>query len=128
MISVLVCGGRDFDDKSLLFDVLDGINKARGIVLVIQGGARGADRLAAEWAVTAGVHSITFNANWDKYGKAAGPIRNKAMLEWEPDLIVAFPGGAGTANMVKQAKDGNYDVLHVYADGGTVYDMMKNDA
>ena len=52
-----------------------------------------------------GVVVEEFKADWDKFGRAAGPIRNAQMLrEGKPDLVVAFPGGRGTANMVAQAK------------------------
>lgn len=114
MIAVLVCGGRDYDDRDHIFLTLDGLQDTYGgIDLVIQGGADGADSIAAMWARTRKVPCLTVYADWDKYGKAAGPMRNTQMLEWEPTLVVAFPGGRGTANMVEQAKRKGFNVLEI---------------
>lgn len=81
---------------------------------IIHGGARGADRGADEWGVANWVPVHEFKADWDKYGKLAGPIRNKEMLEiGKPDLVIAFPGGKGTSNMVQQAKEAGVEVIEV---------------
>jgi hypothetical protein len=104
---VLVCGGRDFgatrEERLLLRDTLDRLG---AIQVLIEGGAHGADRLAAEWAAAAhSVSLVTFPARWQEHGKAAGPIRNQQMLdEGKPDLVLAFPGGRGTADMVSRAR------------------------
>lgn len=102
-IRVLVCGGRDYADRAAVFQVLDGLHRARPFGLVIHGGARGADALAGEWAAERGVPRLVMKADWKTHGKAAGPIRNQAMLERKPDAVVAFPGGAGTRDMVRRA-------------------------
>ena len=108
---VLVCGGREFTDKEYLEKVLDAFNAAIPFECVIEGGAMGADRLAANWAKKNNIENIRFAADWDKYGKAAGPIRNKQMLdEGKPVLVIAFAGHEGTANMIKQAKGANIQV------------------
>ena len=61
--------------------------------------------MAGEWANSAGVSVEEFAADWRGHGRAAGPMRNADMLAiGVPDLVVAFPGGRGTANMVKQAR------------------------
>jgi hypothetical protein len=105
---VLVCGGRDFDDHDLMFRVLNGILSDRwgeGLT-IIHGGARGADRLAGSWAEYKGVDVEVYLADWNKHGKQAGYIRNSQMLEeGQPDLVVAFEGGRGTAMMVELAHD-----------------------
>lgn len=77
--------------------------------LVIEGEARGADTMAAHWARTLGIEVAAFPANWDDHGRAAGPIRNKQMLdEGRPDAVIAFStdlaNSRGTANMVRQAR------------------------
>lgn len=101
---LLVCGGREFADKAALFDVLDAVHRERPVEVVIQGGARGADQLAYVWAVARSVQTYTFEADWNRYGTKAGPIRNQEMLDrGKPDLVVAFPGGRGTADMVRRA-------------------------
>ena len=63
------------------------------------------DTHALDWAVVNWVRHVVYEAQWDKYGKAAGAIRNQQMLdEGKPELVVAFPGGRGTEDMVNRAK------------------------
>lgn len=101
---LLVCGGRDFADELNLFRTLDYLHRHR-IACVIHGAARGADSLAGKWAREQGVPCRSFPADWNRHGRAAGAIRNQQMLdEGRPDLVVAFPGGRGTADMVRRAK------------------------
>jgi hypothetical protein len=103
---LLVCGGRDYDNYYYLSGVLDGMGIA-GVSpdIVICGGARGADQLASIWAGRNNVPRYTFLAEWDKYGAAAGPMRNQKMIDkGKPDMVLAFPGGKGTADMVRRAK------------------------
>ena len=51
-------------------------------------------------------------ADWKQYGRGAGPIRNREMLQYsEPDIVVAFPGGAGTADMIRAARTAGYPVV-----------------
>lgn len=119
---VLVCGGRTwgwarhdapFDEQARAqkqrrqtFDVLDRIDQTSGIDVVIHGDARGADRTAQLWAERNRVPVEVYPADWKKHGRSAGPRRNTQMLdEGKPDLVVAFPGGAGTADMVGKAID-----------------------
>lgn len=103
---VLVTGGRNFNDPAFISRHLHVIHAGEPITLLIEGGARGADRIARNWAENRGIPVRTFPADWDKYGRAAGHIRNTQMLEeGKPDLVVVFPGGAGTANMARQAEE-----------------------
>ena len=83
--------------------------------VVIHGAAGGVDEQAMIAAQTLpGVKHLPFQADWNAHGRAAGPIRNKRMLdEGRPELVVAFPGGRGTANMVKQAKAAGVKVIEV---------------
>lgn len=102
---VLVCGGRKFTDKPLLYRTLDTLARLHGILYVIEGGARGADSLARTWRHENLQPGATFHADWKHYPQAAGPMRNRKMLvDGQPDLVLAFPGGAGTADMVRQAE------------------------
>lgn len=71
--------------------------------LVIHGDAPGADSLAGWWAEVRGAQNVRCPANWRLHGRKAGPMRNTAMLALNPDLVVAFPGGTGTADMVSKA-------------------------
>lgn len=109
---VLVCGGRDFQDMKWLTKVLDGLSPRP--TLIIQGGAFGADACASEWAYKRDVLERQFSADWKKHGRAAGPIRNQQMLdEGQPHLVIAFPGGNGTADMVRRAKAAGVRVIEV---------------
>lgn len=106
---LLVCGGRDFADREKLDRVLRLVDRTKGpIKTLIHGAAPGADSLAAKWADDTGLvefgEVLAFPANW-RDGKRAGPIRNQQMLdEGKPDMVIAFPGGTGTANMIKLAR------------------------
>lgn len=98
---VIVCGGRNYSDVRRVEEQLETLN----IRLLITGGARGADELAYDWAMKRGCPVCVFPANWNVNGKAAGPIRNGWMLEHgKPDLVVAFPGGTGTLDMIHRAR------------------------
>lgn len=113
---VLVCGGRDYTDMKNVYKILNRVNDEKSIKLLIQGGARGADYLAAKWARGMKINTLTFNADWKRFGAAAGPIRNQRMLTvGRPDLIVAFPGGRGTADMVNRAKKAGVTLMMVEA-------------
>jgi hypothetical protein len=102
---VLICGGRQFADAAFLWKTMDDLHAKTPIAEVIVGGAVGADTLAEHWAKDRRIPYRIFMADWATHGRAAGPIRNKAMLdEGKPDLVVAFPGGRGTANMLSQAR------------------------
>ena len=126
---VLVTGGRDYADYEFVRNTLDQIMHDRGCcgecgvidspdpVIVIHGGAKGADSLADQWAVVNWLQIKEFKADWNRYGRVAGPIRNQQMIdEGKPDLVVAFPGGEGTANMVKLAKKHGIEVIEVTDD------------
>jgi len=113
-MKVLVCGGRRYNDALTLGSWLGGIQRDHGITEIIEGGASGADFLAREYAIFQKIPHRTFPADWNKMGRKAGPIRNRRMLEeGKPDLVVAFPGGNGTANMVEQARAAGIRVLEV---------------
>lgn len=118
---VLVCGGRQFgvdeqgnitSEAFRLFDHLQDLLEEHGErLVVIEGGARGADMLASVWATHQKVKHICFPADWQRHGRAAGHIRNLQMIqEGKPDLVLAAPGGPGTQNMIKQAKQNGIEV------------------
>lgn len=114
MTTVLVCGGRDYSDQISMWQVLEALHKEFNFTRLIHGAARGADRLSGEWARQAGVPVTTFLADWAKHGKRAGPIRNQQMLtEGKPYMVVAFPGGVGTADMVRRSKAAGLNVVEV---------------
>lgn len=104
MVSVLVCGGKDFRDRLWLWEGLDMIHDVVGIRGIIEGGAEGADRFAQEWGRNNAVWVATVPALWHQHGKSAGYHRNVKMLEANPDIVLAAPGGKGTAMMVDLAQ------------------------
>ena len=111
---ILVCGGRDYDDEIVLYATLDVIHENRPVTRLIHGAARGADSLAAAWAKSRGVPTLAFPAHWWRDGRAAGFLRNARMLrDGRPELVVAFPGGKGTAHMVGLARDAGVPLLEV---------------
>jgi hypothetical protein len=112
---ILVCGGRDYNDIEALNQALDKLHAERRITLIIEGGAAGADAHAREWANANGVDVRTFYADWKTYGRRAGPLRNARMLdEGRPDGVVAFPGGIGTNDMIRQARTAGLKVWRPY--------------
>lgn len=102
---LLVCGGRDFSDYSMVERLLDEVHAKTPLTCLIHGAARGADSLASFWARTRGIARLAFPALWEEEGRAAGPLRNARMIrEGYPDAVFAFPGGPGTADMVARAR------------------------
>ena len=125
MITVIITGGRGLgvdlaargarpehreasrvraqQERELVAATLDALLQEVGSFRLVEGGAAGADREACKWAYAQRglVTHRQYHAQWKKHGRAAGPIRNREMLAKEqPDLVVAFPGGKGTADMV----------------------------
>ena len=111
---VLVCGGRAFENYSLLHRVLCGVREEHNEFTLLHGGATGADRMAGRWAEHVGVPVVVFEAEWRKYGPSAEPIRDTRMLNvGKPDLVVAFPGATGTTDMVKLARKAGVEIMEV---------------
>lgn len=115
MARIVVCGGRDFNDRELCFQALDKIIPMYPDPEIVSGHATGADSLGEEYAREHALPVSIFPASWQVYGRAAGPIRNKQMLEYarqDNPLIVAFWDGAsrGTGNMIRQAKEAGVPV------------------
>jgi len=125
----IVCGSRSLTDRDFVFAELDQFKLHHGLSFVIEGGQRlrvggvkvgGVDWLAKQWAQDRRVQWRTVKANWadlshpdavikkgpnGRYDAMAGPRRNLKMLrEFGPDAVIAFPGGAGTSDMMKQAR------------------------
>lgn len=113
-MKILVCGGRDYSDFDRLEDELNLICLADGDFTIISGAARGADSLAIYYAKLYDVLLEVYPADWDKHGRAAGPIRNQQMLdEGKPDLVIAFPGGRGTQDMINRAEKAGIEVKQI---------------
>lgn len=109
-MTVIVTGGREYTDRDKVFTELKKLNPA----LIIEGGAKGADRLARRYAIASKTPWKTYDADWTTYGKLAGGIRNGQMLkDWPDAVVLAFPGNIGTANCVRQAKTRKMTVIKV---------------
>ena len=103
---VIVCGGRAYSDRARVFSALDRLHAEKGIDCVIHGACpTGADRWADEWAKERGVAVEPHPADWIRLGRWAGPCRNSEMIDAKPDGVVAFPGGRGTADMVRRTEE-----------------------
>ncbi|MBW6397027.1 DUF2493 domain-containing protein [Roseomonas sp. HJA6] len=124
MLRLLVCGGRTFTDRDAAFAAIDRIHAQCGVAVLIHGAARGADTFGGEWAAAHGVPMLAFHADWESLGRKAGPIRNQRMLdEGRPDLVLALPGGRGTADMVRRATEAAVKVIRLeeVAAGATLW-------
>ena len=109
---VLVCGGRDFNNVAFIWSKLDQLHAETPFTALIQGGQTGADEIASEWVKTKPeITPYSCKADWDRYGRAAGPMRNMRMLEFRPHLVVAFPGNRRTTDMKKRARAANIKVI-----------------
>ncbi len=113
-IRVIVTGGRHYVDEAFLYATLDKLHVKYRIAALAHGGATGADALAGQWAMQRKIRLVhVYEANWRIFGKSAGPMRNVLMLtQFAPDLVVAFPGGIGTANMRLLAKAHHVKVMN----------------
>lgn len=101
MTKILICGGRDFQWDKFAHWKLSEFHHANPVSEVIEGGAKGADRIGRQWAESKNIPVRTFHADWDTHGRGAGHIRNAEMLKFgQPDFVFAFDGGRGTDNMV----------------------------
>jgi YspA, cpYpsA-related SLOG family len=98
----IFAGSREWTDRGLIRCDLKTLTEDS---LVIEGGARGADRIAREEAQRMGLHVVTVPALWDFYGRGAGYRRNEAMVRLQPDCLYAYSlGTAGTAHMIRTAE------------------------
>lgn len=106
-MKLVIAGGRNYnltDADRLKLDNLSGVDE------VVSGGAAGADNGGELWAMSRGLKVTRFPADWQRFGKAAGHIRNAEMAEYA-DAAFLFPGGVGTANMRQQMLKRNKPIL-----------------
>lgn len=113
MIQVMVTGSRSYSDYQTMRYALRKIDDLYGGYLVLlHGGAAGADTVASNVAQQLGWSIREFPADWEFYGKRAGPIRNQEMIDEQPNIVLAFPekGSIGTWDAVRRAKKANIRV------------------
>lgn len=116
---VLVCGSRHWRDSEAIHHTLDlHLRLHYGRIEIIHGNARGADLIADSVARGLGLVVHPYPADWNAHGRAAGPIRNRQMLDQHPDVVLAFKDGfdhtfsrGGTEHMVKIALDAQVPCL-----------------
>jgi UDP-N-acetylmuramoylalanine-D-glutamate ligase len=114
---LLVCGGREFVMSDFYAAKFRDVIERYFVTAVVHGGAAGADTSAGALAEEHGLPVTVYDTDWEKHGRAAGPIRSQRMLdEANPDLVLAFPGARGTADMVRRAKEAGVRVIN-FADG-----------
>ena len=118
---ILVCGDRNWDDRDLIFDTLDEWNKLYNLT-IIHGGAKGADSMAGEWAIANHCPLLVFYADWHIHGRAAGPIRNKRMLEeGRPDEGFVFhnnfSNSSGSKDMARRLMEAGLPVTYFQSVG-----------
>ena len=111
---ILITGGRDYNNQRVIDHVLDTYTNEGDILIV--GGARGVDTIAERFALRRGRAIDKHVADWEKYGKRAGYIRNHKMVTSGADLCIAFPGGRGTADCVERALNSGIPVFEVPSD------------
>lgn len=101
MIRIAVVGSRTFQDYDTLKKILDGLEKP---FIIVSGGAVGADQLAERYAKENGLLTEIYRPDWERYGRAAGMIRNKILID-KADQVVAFWDGksTGTQNTIERA-------------------------
>jgi len=105
-MKVLICGDRNWNDAYVILNCINKLtDKYNNNLTIIAGGARGADKIAAQWCKTLGINLIEVHADWKKYGKSAGPIRNKIMLDMNPDLLIAFHNDIENSKGTKHCKE-----------------------
>jgi hypothetical protein len=103
---IIVAGGRDFDDYGRMAKVLNtNLEGIKELILVRGDCPTGADALVKVYAEECGIDLATFEADWDQYGDAAGPIRNSNMAQYGHALIAFWDmKSPGTDSMIKQAR------------------------
>jgi hypothetical protein len=121
---ILICGDRNWTSLERIRQVVTVLHKKEFIDTVIEGEARGADTCGRIIAEELDIPVLKFPADWLKYGRAAGPIRNSEMLKiGRPNLVLAFHNdilkSKGTKNMCEIAKKAGISV-YVYTDKGSI--------
>ena len=115
MFKVIIAGGRDFNDYQKLRSFCNKVLINKKDIEIISGKARGADSLGEKFAKENNYQIVEFPADWNKFGKKAGYIRNEDMAEYA-DALIAFwnKRSAGTKNMIDIARNSGLPVRICY--------------
>ncbi len=122
MKNILVCGDRRWKDRDLIKVVLESLREEYSQIRIIHGNCEGADKIAGKIGKELGYQVRKFRADWDRYGDAAGPIRNREMITSQKiSLVLAFHGdiskSRGTKNMINQSLKAKLPILLIDTDG-----------
>ena len=111
-MNISIIGSRSFNDYALLKETIDKEFENKEISLIVSGGAKGADSLGEKYAINNGIAVKIFLPDWKKYGRGAGFVRNKTIVE-NSDVVVAFWNGVskGTKNSIDVAKKLNKKLI-----------------
>jgi len=113
-----VVGSRNFSDYSLMKEKLDEIKKQTDTLIIASGGSKGADSLAEKYALENGLKCVVFVAEWDRYAKASGMIRNRKIVDYSDELIAFYDGRSpGTKNTIMLANQSNKKIKVVLYEG-----------
>ena len=111
-MKIIIAGSRNMVPIKEDWALLDRLLLEMAITEVVSGCAKGADTFGEEWADDQKLPVKKFPAEWDKYGRAAGPIRNKQMAKYADGLVAfRFKNSKGTTNMIKQARERGLKVV-----------------
>lgn len=112
----LICGSRNWTDRESIREYIEQLPNDS---IIITGGCRGVDKIAEHEAKRKGLEVIVFMADWKKYGRSAGPIRNERMLvEGKPNCVVAFHNdfekSKGTLDMITRTVKADKIPIEIY--------------
>lgn len=113
-MKLVIAGSRFAGLTEADFARLDAIHAEHQVAEVVSGGAKGVDAAGEQWAASRGIPVRVFRADWRRYRRGAGPVRNREMAAYA-DAAAVFPGGSGTRNMLAEAR----------RVGLTVFDFMS---
>lgn len=122
-MKVIIAGGREFADYELLKKVCNHMlsKTDQSSITVVSGGARGVDKMGESYAKEHGIECIVMNAEWDKYGKSAGYLRNQAMANISTHLIAFWDGKSrGTKHMIDIAKKDGLTICAIDFNGASI--------
>ena len=121
LVRIIICGGRHFNDyerlEAVMNEIVEEYNLSLKDIEIVNGHCEGADRLGELWASKHGAECTVFPAEWGKYGRAAGPVRNTNMVEYvaqsKQPIVVAFVNERtkGTWDTVRKAKKKEFKVV-----------------
>lgn len=117
MTRILITGSRDWTDLTIIQNAITvhTLGKSKWRTTIVHGACpTGADYLAAKFALDKGLNVEAYPADWDKYGRAAGPMRNQRMVDLGADICLAFPLGEsrGTRHCMKAAEKAGIKVIN----------------